>query len=120
MPEIEARTNRRRQDRVKAVMPVRVRGTDAHGVPFDVWAHTLDLTPTGARLGAIRHELRKLDTLTVSYHQLRMEFKVMWTKRLDEKGEYQIGLQALSEKEAWRFAGFNSWPAASVRAASGA
>jgi hypothetical protein len=95
-------TNRRRQDRVPAVMPVRVRGTDACGSPFEGLAHTLDLTPTGARLGAIRHQLKALDTLTVFYRQRRIEFTVVWTRLLDGKSEYQVGLQALSqEKEPW-------------------
>jgi hypothetical protein len=94
--------NRRRQDRVQAVLPVRVRGTDASGASFEALAHTLDLTPTGARLGAIRHELKVLETLTIFYHQRRMEFRVVWTKLLDGKSEYQVGLQAFSqEREAW-------------------
>ena len=84
------------------MLPIRVRGTDAYGVPFDALAHTLDLTPTGVRLGAIRHELRVLDTLTVLYHQRRIEFTVVWTKLLDARGEHQVGLQAFSqEKEPW-------------------
>ncbi len=77
MQATSVKTNRRQQDRVHAVLPVRVRGTDAFGVPFEVLAHTLDLTPTGARLGAIHHELKALDTLTIFYHQRRMEFTVV-------------------------------------------
>ncbi|MGC2364544.1 MAG: hypothetical protein WA555_05960 [Candidatus Sulfotelmatobacter sp.] len=84
------------------MLPVRVRGTDSSGKLFEVVAHTLDLTAAGARLGSIRHELKALETLTVFYHQRRMEFTVVWTKLLDGKGEYQVGLQAFSqEKEAW-------------------
>ena len=102
MPASNVRTNLRRQDRIQAVLPVRVRGTDAYGVSFEALAHTLDLTPTGARLGAIRHQLKVLDTLTILYHQRRIEFTVVWTKLLDARGEYQVGLQAFSqEKEPW-------------------
>jgi hypothetical protein len=102
-------TNRRRQNRTQAVLPVRVRGTDASGASFEGLAHTLDLTPNGARLGAIRHELKVLDTLTIFYRQRRMEFTVMWTKLLDGKSEYQVGLQAFSqEKEPWGLSLFNS------------
>jgi len=96
------KTDRRRQDRIQAVLPVRVRGTDASGASFEGLAHTLDLTPTGARLGAIRHKLKACYTLTILYRQRRMEFTVVWTKLLDGKGEYQVGLQAFSqEKEPW-------------------
>lgn len=81
---------------------MRVRGTDTSGAAFEALAHTLDLTPAGVRLGAIRRELKALDTLIVLYHQRRMEFKVVWTKLLDAKGEYQVGLQAFSqEKDPW-------------------
>jgi hypothetical protein len=96
------KTERRLQDRTQAVLPVRVRGVDASGVSFDELAHTLDLTSTGARLGAIRRLLKPFDTLVVLYRQRRMEFKVIWTKLLDGKSEYQVGLQASSQvKEGW-------------------
>jgi hypothetical protein len=116
-------TNRRRQDRVQVVLPVRVRGTDASGVSFEVLAHTLDLTPGGTRLGAIRHELKMFDRLTVFYHQRRMEFAVVWTKLLDRSSEYQVGLQSLSqEKEPWGISLTNSSapPATRTSAVSGA
>jgi len=118
-----ATTNRRRQERIQAVLPVRVRGTDAAGAPFEAWAHTLDFTATGARLGAIRHKLKLLDTLTISYHQRRMEFTVVWAKLLDGISEYQVGLQAFSqEKEPWGMNLFNSsaQPAAKASGTSGA
>src|SRR5271166_6691192 len=109
MQASSVKTNRRRQDRIQAVLPVRVRGTDAHGALFEGLAHTLDLTPTGARLGAIRHQLKALDTLTIFYHQRRMEFTVVWTKLLDGRSEYQVGLQAFSqEKDTWGMSLFNS------------
>jgi hypothetical protein len=94
--------NRRRENRITAVLPVKVRGIDATGAAFDGLAHTLDLTAAGARLGAIRHQLNVLDPLTIFYRQRRMEFTVIWTKLLDGRSEYQVGLQAFSqEKEAW-------------------
>jgi hypothetical protein len=109
------KTDRRRQDRIPAVLPVRVKGTDASGTVFDEVAHTLDLTPSGVRLGAIRRELKVLDTLTVLYRQRRMDFKVIWTRLLDAKGEYQVGLQAFSqEREPW---GLNILASAAVSGA---
>src|SRR5271166_6618550 len=106
---MNAKANRRQLDRMQAVLPVRVRGTDTAGVSFEGLAHTLDLTPFGARLGAIRHELKTLDTLIIFYRQRRMEFSVVWTKLLAGTGEYQVGLQALSHaKEAWLVSLFNS------------
>jgi hypothetical protein len=102
MSSTSVKTNRRRQDRIQAVLPVKVRGTDSSGQSFEILAHTLDLTANGARLGSIRHQLKVLDTLTIFYRQRKMEFTVVWTKLLDGKSEYQVGLQAFSqEKEGW-------------------
>ena len=102
MQAVMVKKDRRRQGRIQAVLPLRVRGTDAFGSVFEALAHTLDFTPTGARLGAIRHQLKALDTLTVFYRQRRMEFTVVWTRPLSGTSEYQVGLQAFSqEKETW-------------------
>lgn len=120
---MSAKTNRRQQNRMQAVLPVRVRGTDKSGSSFEGLAHTLDLTPDGARLGAIRHELKALDTLVIFYRQRRMEFSVVWTRLLAGTGEYQVGLRALSQaKEAWLVSLFNSsaQPAKGASATSGA
>jgi hypothetical protein len=97
----QLKANRRRLGRVRAVLPVRVRGTGSDG-SFELIAHTLDLTPGSARLGSVRRKLNKLDKVTILYHQRRMEFGVVWTKLIDGKSEYQVGLQAFSqENEPW-------------------
>jgi hypothetical protein len=116
MQTTKVKNEKRQVDRIRAVLPVRVRGTDASGVSFEELAHTLDLAATGVRLGAIRHQLKALDTLTVLYHQRRMEFKVIWTKQLQGTHEYQVGLHAFSqEKEPW---GMNLLGASAVSAAA--
>ena len=57
-------TRKRRTGRTKAVLPVRIKGTDSGGKAFEELAHTLDVTPTGVRLGAIRRELSFAETAT--------------------------------------------------------
>jgi hypothetical protein len=95
-------TNKRRQDRTKAVFPVKVRGKDATGEAFEDMAHTLDVTPTGVKLGSIRRELHVLDPVTVWYRKRKMEFRVVWIKKLKGASEYHIGLLALAqEREVW-------------------
>jgi hypothetical protein len=116
------KTERRLQHRMQAVLPVRVRGVDASGSSFEELAHTLDLGPTGARLGSIRRSLKALDTLLVFYRQRRMEFKVIWTKRIEGRTEYHVGLETLAQaKEGWGMNLFNTTPApAKLQATSGA
>lgn len=97
-----AGSNQRRQNRAKAVFPVRVRGKDAAGALFEDMAHTLDVTPTGARLGSVRREMQVMDPVTIWYRKRKMEFRVVWIKKLKGSSEYQIGLQALAqEREVW-------------------
>jgi len=104
MQSENAGTNKRRQGRRKAVLPVRVRGIDASGKSFEQLAHTLDVTPAGVRLGAIHHELGQLERVTISYRQHKMEFRVVWTKKLQGMAEYQVGLQAVAQDgEVWGF-----------------
>jgi hypothetical protein len=102
MPVAKQKPSNRKQDRIRGVLPVRLRGKDASGNVFETLAHTLDLTPNGVRLGSIRHELKALDTVTVLFRKRRIEFTVMWVKKLDDCGEYQVGLKMLSqESDPW-------------------
>lgn len=96
---------KRRQDRTKAVLPVRLRGKDSSGQIFEELAHTLDLTVSGVRLGAVKREFQKLEQVTILFRQRKMDFRVVWTKKLKGSNEYQIGLEAVgSEKDAWGLA----------------
>jgi hypothetical protein len=95
-------TNQRRGSRTKAVLPVRVKGKDSAGKSFDDLVHTLDVTPDGVRLGSVRHQLTVLDEVTVFYRQRKIQFRVVWTKKLQGTSEFQVGLQAVTQdSEAW-------------------
>jgi hypothetical protein len=110
----------RRGNRTKAVLPVRVKGKDSSGKPFEELVHTLDVTAEGARLGSVRRELKVLDEITVFYRQRKIQFRVRWIKKLTGTSEFQVGLQAVSQdSEAWglNFPEFKR-PSASVAQAS--
>lgn len=95
-------TDQRRGVRTKAVLPVRVRGKDSAGKAFDELVHTLDVTRDGVRLGSVRHQLNVLDEIMVFYRQRRIQFRVVWTKKLAGTSEFQVGLQAVTQdSEAW-------------------
>jgi hypothetical protein len=94
--------DQRRGNRTKAVLPVRVKGSDSAGKPFDELVHTLDVTPDGVRLGSVRHQLKVLDEITVFYRKRKIQFRVVWTKKLEGTSEYQVGLHAVTQdSEAW-------------------
>src|SRR5579863_2277890 len=95
-------TNQRRGNRTKAVLPVRVKGNDSTGKVFEELVHTLDVTTTGVRLGSVRHELNVLDEITVFYRTRKIQFRVVWTKKMKGTTEFQVGLQAVTQdREAW-------------------
>ena len=103
--------NQRRGNRTKAVLPVRVKGKDSSGKPFEELAITLDVTMGGLRLGSVHHELKSGEEVSVFYRQRKMQFRVMWTKKLKGTSEFQVGLQSVNhDREAWvlAFAEFRS------------
>ena len=100
-------TKKRRDNRTKAVLPVRIKGKDSAGKAFEELAHTLDVNASGVRLGSVRRELSTGDEVTVFFRQRKMQFRVVWTRKMKGTSEFQVGLQALTqEKETWglRFA----------------
>ncbi|HTW58663.1 MAG TPA: hypothetical protein VMD99_11055 [Terriglobales bacterium] len=102
MRSSSAAVDQRRGNRTKAVLPVRVKGKDATGNAFEELAITLDVTPDGLRLGSMRRDLNALDEVTVFYRQRKMQFRVVWTKKLKGTSEFQVGLQAVTQdREAW-------------------
>ncbi len=112
-PSSEA-VNHRRGKRTKAVLPVKVKGNDSTGKAFEELVHTLDVTPEGIRLGSVRHELNLLDEITVFYRTRKIQFRVVWTKKLKGTTEFQVGLQAVTqEREAWGMS-FSEYPAQSA------
>jgi hypothetical protein len=79
-----------------------VKGKDSSGKPFEELVHTLDVTASGVRLGSVRRELNVLDDITIFYRQRKMQYRVVWTKKLQGTSEFQVGLRALTQdKEAW-------------------
>lgn len=97
MPPSSREVKPRQGNRQKGVLPVRVKGTDSSGVAFEELAHTLDVTPTGVRLGAVRRQLKVQDELTVFYRQHKRQYRVVWTKKLKGTSEFQVGLQAVAQ-----------------------
>jgi len=125
MSAVSVDTNQRRGNRTKAVLPVKVKGKDSAGKPFEELVHTLDVTRDGVRLGSVRHELNVHDEITVFYRQRKIQFRVVWTKKMKGTSEFQVGLKAVTQdSEAWglNLPDFKRQPASqsSVSHASGA
>lgn len=92
---------KRRHKRIKMVLPLRIWAKDAANKPFNELAHTLDITPVGARLGAVHHTLKPGDRLMVQYRQRKIQFRVIWVRPLEGTSEYQVGVEAIGGGETW-------------------
>ena len=92
---------KRKYKRLKMVLPLRIwtrSGTEETGYEL---AHTLDITPRGARLGAIHRQLAPGDRVLVQYRQRKIQFRVVWIKPMEGTSEYQIGVEAVDSSETW-------------------
>jgi hypothetical protein len=113
--------SKRRKDRTKAVLPVRVKGKDVAGTSFDELVHTLDVTAEGARLGSLRRELSLHEEISVLYRQRKMQFRVMWIKKMPGSSEFQVGLQSVTrDNEPWGLSFTEHKPLAGASRASAA
>ncbi len=88
-------------DRSKAVLPVRISGNDSSGNTYSELVHTLDVSRTGVRLGAVRRQLEVGSLVTLQYRQHKAEFRVVWTRPVGSGAEQQVGLEAGVQKDLW-------------------
>ena len=93
---------RRREARVRTVLPVRVFGMDSSGKPFTALAHTLDITNSGARLGGVQHSLKIGDIVGVQRGTDKARFRIAWIGSVENHNAGQVGLEcAQQNKNIW-------------------
>jgi hypothetical protein len=99
--ETDNGAGRRKHKRLKMVLPLRVWTSPGKDETVYELAHTLDITPRGARLGAIHQVLKPGDKLLVQYRQRKIQFKVVWIRPIEGTSEFQVGVEALDTGETW-------------------
>lgn len=84
-----------RYSRTKIVLPLRVWVGERAGETLPTqWAHTIDISQIGCRLGGLRTELSPGQTIALQRGQHKAFFRVIWSKHL-ATNENQAGIQAL-------------------------
>jgi hypothetical protein len=79
----------RKSQRRKMVLPVRISiDKETH------LAHTLDISQNGARLGALRTELKPGTVVSLRRGQKKANFRVTWVRQL-AANEVQVGVECL-------------------------
>jgi hypothetical protein len=91
-----------RCSRTRMVLPLRVWLDQPDGeTPVWRWAHTVDISPIGCRLGGLRDSLSPGQTVTLQRGQHKASFRVVWSNQL-APNESQAGIEALDfEREIW-------------------
>src|SRR4029077_10740403 len=85
----------RKNTRIKMVLPLRLWGTDATGKTFMLMAHTLDVSPTGARVAGVRAQITPGDVVGVQYRMQKQQFRVAWVGRPGPSRDSRIGIEYL-------------------------
>lgn len=93
--------NKRRSERMKAVLPIKLSGNNNDGGSFCDIAHTLDIGRTGARLGSVRRLFEVGEPVVVQYRHRKVEYKVVWTKSLKPQSDHWIGLRSIEQRDPW-------------------
>jgi PilZ domain len=83
----------RKSPRRKMVLPVKI-SLDKE----TVLAHTLDISHTGARLGALRTELKPGTVVSLRRGSKKADFRVTWVRQL-APNELQVGVECLESQD---------------------
>jgi len=86
---------KRRQQRIKTVIPVRVTGVDQTGKQFAELVHTLDISYSGIRLGGVQAALVPGSIVSVQCRLRKSQFTVAWVANPHSTFKRQIGLRNL-------------------------
>jgi hypothetical protein len=94
---------RRDRERVPAIVPVRIWGTNRHQRPFSEQVCTVNISGTGARLGGVRTPLSNGDTIGLQYRNRQARFRIVWIVVSGTSWGSEVGLQCLQpEKNIWQ------------------
>jgi hypothetical protein len=85
-------------------MVVGLRLPNSHPQQGDALVHTLDISSSGAKIGALREYIQPGSVLTVRRGHLRTQCRVTWTRQIAPE-EVQIGIELLDRGA--RFWGFD-------------
>jgi len=92
----------RRDRRVPASVPIRVRGVDSEGHQFTQSAQAIDVSRHGARLDGIGYVTRPGETIEVKRRWQSARFRVVWVGDPGTAEAGQAGVYALQpEKNPW-------------------
>ena len=90
--------DRRRNPRVKAQLPVRIWGVDAHDLPFMQLASVKNLSSSGVVVQGMRRQIKPGEILEVQLDDEKAQFRVVWTGMQGTHAAGEIGLRRLADE----------------------
>jgi hypothetical protein len=94
----KAALEKRVVSRAKVVLPLKSFGANTPGAAA---VHTLNLSASGARLGAFRQPVNRGDILVVQRKYKRAKCRVIWVREMG-RGEIHVGIEFLAaEQDFW-------------------
>lgn len=94
---------RRKRNRVKMILAVRIMGRDADGKKFELLTHTLDISLSGTRVGGMSLiPLRSGDVIEVQRKTNKARFRVTWIGETGSQRTGHVGLESVDARpEFW-------------------
>ena len=93
--------DKRKKQRTKMVVPVRLRLAGANPSQATELAHTLDASEDGVRLGGFRGDVNVGDVIEIQHRHERAMFRIIWIRALDKSSEKHLGAECIDDKNIW-------------------
>jgi PilZ domain-containing protein len=92
---------KRRSGRIRAVLPLKVSGTDVQGGTFCDLALTLDIGSSGARLGSMRRQLPVGSVVVAQHRHRKAAFEVVWMRPSNNGDNHLVGVKSIQQRDPW-------------------
>jgi hypothetical protein len=92
---------KRRSGRIRAVLPLKVSGTDVEGSSFCDLALTLDIGSSGARLGSVRRKIPVGSTVVAQHRHRKAALQVVWIRPSNNGDDHFVGVRSVQQRDPW-------------------
>jgi hypothetical protein len=96
---MRAALEKRAASRKKMVLPLKSSTLSTPAIS-SIAVHTLDLSRSGAKLGAFRGQVKRGDVLLVQRQHKRAKCRVIWVREI-EPGEVHVGIEFLGSEDGF-------------------
>ncbi len=85
----------RKEQRIPAVVPIRISTINEDGDAINCLAHTLNVSRRGARIAGVSMPMRTGMVIRITRGRASANFKVVWVGSQETKSDQHIGVESL-------------------------